>query len=178
MPAGYESRIDEVTLNEVNFAGCQACGEAPTDGYCLVDDAAISILDQLAACDCLLVGTPLYFDTVSAQLKAIIDRSNCFRHPDWEGTNPDHRFVKKLDRQRPGAMVIVGGEDGWFEGARRIIAGFFKWVEVVNSGKLIWHSQDFHDRGAAAHDDSALAEAAELGRTLAAEMLRLKRASD
>lgn len=156
-----------VNLNELEFIPCQACGEAPTPQFCFFDDALTPVYRELARCDCLLFGSPIYFDAVSAQAKAFIDRCNCIRPADFDAADPEHDFIKLLKRKRPGAMVLVGGEKGWFEGARRSIAGFFKWVEVVNEGYLRFVSKDFHRAGEAAHDPQILAEAEELGRKLA-----------
>jgi hypothetical protein len=65
-------------------------------------------------------------------------------------------------------MLLVGGERGWFEGARRVVAGFFKWVEVTNEGMVAYHSDNFRLKGTAAADQAVLAEATVLGRKLAA----------
>jgi multimeric flavodoxin WrbA len=160
-------RYDFVKLNELVYRPCQSCGEAPEEGFCIFDDDLTGVYDKLERCDCLLFGTPIYFDSVSAQAKMFIDRCNCFRPPDFKNIDPHHRFIRKLTRRRPGVMVLVGGERGWFEGARRVVAGFFKWVEVTNEGMLLYRSPDFTRAGAAADDEQALAEAAALGQRLA-----------
>jgi len=163
---GVESSY--VQLNDLAFRPCQACGEAPEQDFCLFEDDLTEIYHKLAECDCLLFGSPVYFDSVSAQAKAFIDRCNCFRPPDYANSNLDHSFVKILTRQRPGAMVLIGGQRAWFEGARRVIAGFFKWVEVMNRGVLTYTSTDFHKKGMAAEDSAILTEADQLGVELAA----------
>ena len=160
------SRHRLVRLNELEFVPCQACGEAPTPRFCFFDDDLTDVYRALARCDCLLFGSPVYFDAVSAQAKAFIDRCNCLRPADFDGVT-ERDFIKLMSRKRPGAIVIVGGERGWFEGARRCIAGFFKWVEVVNEGYLAFASRDFRRVGEAAADEAAMAEADRLGRRLA-----------
>jgi multimeric flavodoxin WrbA len=160
-------RVRRVRLADLDFIPCQACGEAPTPKFCFFDDDLTEVYSWLARCDCLLFGSPIFFDTVSAQAKAFIDRCNCVRPADFDNVNPDHQFIKLLTRKRPGAMALVGGEKGYFEGARRVIAGFFKWVEVVNEGMVIHHSTDFTRSATVAGDPVALNEARELGRRLA-----------
>ena len=161
-----------VKLNDLKYIPCQSCGEAPDRGFCFFDDDLTSIYRKLEHCDCLLFGSPVYFDSVSAQAKMFIDRCNCFRPADFHNVDPDHDFLKKLTRKRPGAMVLVGGERGWFEGARRVIAGFFKWVEVTNEGMIIYHSQDFNRSGTVREDKPTLAEADALGQRLAQIVLK------
>jgi multimeric flavodoxin WrbA len=156
-----------IKLNELNFIPCQACGKAPTPSYCFFEDDLEDVYRLLAECDCLLFGSPVYFDTVSAQAKMFIDRCNCFRPADFEHTDPDHNFIKLMKRKRPGAMVLVGGKRGWFEGARRTVAGFFKWLEITNEGVLVYHSEDFNRKGTAAGSPEILTEARLLGEKLA-----------
>lgn len=154
-------------LNELMYLPCQACGHPPAPNFCFFDDALTPIYKQLAECDCLLLGSPIYFDSVSAQTKAFMDRCNCFRPPDYEGVQKEHRFIKLLKSKRPGAMVLVGDNEGWVEGPRRSIAGFFKWVEVTNEGMLWYRSENFNEKGTVAKDTKCLQEADELGMKLA-----------
>ena len=157
--------VSFVKLNALTFRPCQSCGVDPTPRWCFYDDLS-PVLEQLAVCDCLLFGTPIYFDCVSAQAKTFIDRCNCFRPADFEEDSKT-QFIRRLKRTRPGAMVLVGGERGWFEGARRVVAGFLKWVEVTNEGQLMYSSPGTTARGSAAEDRTILAEADELGKNLA-----------
>ena len=128
--------INKVRLNDLMFLPCQACGKAPAPNFCFFDDALTDVYKLLAECDCLLVGSPIYFDAVSAQLKAFMDRCNCFRPPDYKGDQEEFRFVKIIKEKRLGAIVLVGDNDGWIEGPRRSIACFFNWIEVTNRGHI------------------------------------------
>lgn len=166
LPNGTSVESNFIKLHSLTFVPCQACGEAPEAGFCIFDDLS-ELYDKLAACDCLLFGSPIYFDSVSAQAKLFIDRCNCIRPADFTNTNPEHQFIRLLDRKRPGAMVLVGGEKQWYEGARRTIAGFFKWIEVVNEGMVQYSSHDIKKKGTAATDPAVLEEADRLGRHLA-----------
>lgn len=163
-----EITIEEtfVKLSEREIKGCVACGESPEPDWCIfheVDD----IYKQLVACDCLLFGSPVYFDSVSAQAKLFIDRCNCFRPPDFFNSQPGYLFKKRLPGKRPGAMVLVGGEKTWYEGARRVVAGFFKWVEVTNAGMVQFGSDDYTASGLVGSDTGKLREAQDVGKKLA-----------
>lgn len=139
--------------------------------FCFYDDDLTQVFTRLADCDVLLFGSPIFFDSVSGQAKSFIDRCNCFRPPDYDGTQSERWFVKILSRKRPGVMVLVGGRDGWFEGARRVVAGFFKWVEVTNEGSLMFRSDDFNRVGTAIDDPQVMLEAADIGRRLAIQVI-------
>lgn len=159
-----------IKLNDLHFIPCQACGTDPTPDWCLFHDDLDPVHTQLAACDCLLFGSPVYFDSVSAQAKAFMDRCNCFRPPDFSGTQTDHHFIKRLTHKRPGAMVLVGGPNQWIEGARRSVAGFFKWIEVTNEGLIAYTSTDDTRIGTVKEDSETLMRARELGKLLASRL--------
>ncbi|MFZ5979844.1 MAG: flavodoxin family protein [Candidatus Zixiibacteriota bacterium] len=175
LPAGTRAVNRFIKLNALNFIPCQACGQAPENGFCLYDDDLTGVYNQLFVCDCLLFGTPVYFDSVSAQAKAFIDRCNCFRPADFKNVNPEHDFIQKMTRTRPGAMVLVGGKRGWFEGARRTVAGYFKWLDITNEGMLVYKSDDFTRKGAASNDMAILEEVRRLGSKLAGVVMRNRR---
>ncbi|HOD65868.1 MAG TPA: flavodoxin family protein [candidate division Zixibacteria bacterium] len=164
-------RTTFVKLNDLRILPCQACGEAPTPQFCFFDDDMAPLYRELARCDCLLFGSPIHFDTVSSQAKLFIDRCNCVRPADFRGADPDHGFLKLIARKRPGAMVLVSGERQWTEGARRVIAGFFKWAEVTNEGLLTYRTRGL-EAGEAAGSAAALAEADALGHRLAGLLRR------
>jgi multimeric flavodoxin WrbA len=168
----HKTKTDFHRLNELMYLPCQACGHAPTPNFCFFDDALTPIYQQLAECDCFLIGSPVYFDAVSAQTKAFMDRCNCFRPPDYKGVQPEHRFIKLLKHQRPGAMVFVGDNEGWIEGPRRSIAGFFKWIEVINEGMVWYRSVDFNKKGTVVEEKNLLKEADQLGEKLAGLILK------
>ncbi|MEE8405360.1 MAG: hypothetical protein V3S17_08210 [candidate division Zixibacteria bacterium] len=62
--------------------------------------------------------------------------------------------------------MLVGDNDGWIEGPRRSIAGFFKWVEVTSEGLVWYRSFDFNKKGTVASDSKTLEEARQLGQKL------------
>ena len=165
-----QAQVSFVKLNSISFRACQSCGIAPTPKWCFYDDLA-DVLDMLAKCDCLLFGSPIYFDSVTGQAKTFIDRCNCIRPADFFDTDPENEFIRRLTRKRPGGMVLVGGERGWFEGARRVIAGFFKWVEVTNEGMVTYASPSYFEKGSVKDDAETMKKADELGRHIATTLL-------
>lgn len=76
----------KIYLNDLNIKPCQSCGVDPYPKYCLFDDDMKVVYDALESCEVIVLGSPVYFDTVSAQTKLMIDRSNCLlpyvRRPD------------------------------------------------------------------------------------------------
>ena len=112
---------------ELNVKPCQACGPEPTTGYCVFHDDMDRVYESLERAHAVVVGSPIYFDTVSAQLKLVIDRCNCVTPL---VLLPDGRddFRPKWKRTRRGAFVTVCGSHRNYELAERTVRGFLKWV--------------------------------------------------
>lgn len=165
---GAESRgadTDFVFLNELDIMPCQACGQSPEDGYCFFDDGMDEVYERFDRCHAIVVGSPIYFDTVSAQTKLFIDRANCFRAFNLDG--PDH-FIPRISRRRQGAIVLVGGEREKYEYARRVIGGFFVWANIEPAG-LITYAHSSRKKGSAADEPEVLKQAFDLGTRLIPE---------
>jgi multimeric flavodoxin WrbA len=160
---------ETVRLNDYQYLPCQSCGESPEPEYCIFKDEIEPVYDLYVNCDIVLFGSPIYFDTVSAQSKLFIDRCNCLRPADFS-ENPEHPFKKVLTKKRLGAMVLVGGERQDIECARKVIAGFFKWTEVINCG-LVDYSATGMEIGEVADNSDKLREAFELGQKMGSQAI-------
>jgi len=69
--------MQKIYLNDLHVKPCQSCGVDPHPKYCLFDDDMQLIYNALESNDVIVLGSPVYFDTVSAQVKLVIDRCNC-----------------------------------------------------------------------------------------------------
>ena len=82
--AGAEQKGAETELYLVadkNIGPCIACEACAAKGVCATDDDMQVLYKKLLAADGIILGTPVYFINVSAQAKAVIDRSFAFlRH--------------------------------------------------------------------------------------------------
>jgi multimeric flavodoxin WrbA len=123
-----------IFLNELDIMPCQACGQSPDDGYCFFNDGMDIIYEKFDRCDAIVVGSPIYFDSVSAQTKLFIDRCNCFRAYRSES----EEIVPRIEKRRKGAIVLVGGEREEYEHARRVIGGFFVWANIESTGVITY----------------------------------------
>jgi multimeric flavodoxin WrbA len=68
-------QVEKVVLAEkkINYCtGCYACGG---NGECVQKDDMAHILDSMMAADVIVLATPVYFYTMCAQMKTVIDRT-------------------------------------------------------------------------------------------------------
>ncbi len=71
------ARVEKIYLNDLKIIPCQACKTDPFPKYCYYLDGMEKIYEILSNADTIIIGSPAYFGTFSAQLKLVIDRSNC-----------------------------------------------------------------------------------------------------
>jgi multimeric flavodoxin WrbA len=167
---GIRSNCDDpvsetiVCLNDYQIKPCQACGESPEPDYCLYKDDIYPVIEMLVECDMVLFGSPIYFDTVSAQAKLFIDRCNCLQPANFENQS-GHLFKRIIKKKRCGGITLVGGQRQKIEGARTVIAGFFKWVNIINCGMVSYESTGLV-KGGASEDQNVLEKAFKLGRSI------------
>lgn len=72
--AGHLPQKIYVTDKKINYCiGCNACQE--NGGNCIHKDDMEGIMDLLCETDVIVLATPVYFYSMAAQLKALIDRT-------------------------------------------------------------------------------------------------------
>lgn len=70
--AGYE--VEKVTLQDKKIAPCKACYACMETHSCVIKDDMEIIFSKLVTADIIVLASPVYFYSVSAQMKAMIDR--------------------------------------------------------------------------------------------------------
>ena len=159
-----DTEVVNVRLNDLNIIPCQACGIDPTPMPCVYKDDLYPTLQHLMQADMVLIASPVYFDTVSAQTKLFIDRTNCFRPPRFRNNTfefDDHGILHSK-----GAYILVGGAREKYDAAERVIGGFFIWAGIEKIGKVIFGHEDWR-LGGALFDSESLRQCHDLGVTSA-----------
>ena len=68
--------MEKVFLRSKKVAPCNACYYCKNSGgKCAIPDDMAEILDKLQAADVIVMASPVYFYSIGAQMKAVIDRS-------------------------------------------------------------------------------------------------------
>lgn len=72
--AGHQ--VEKVFLGEKKIGYCKACYYCKqSGGKCAIQDDMTEILDKMQAADVIVLASPVYFYSIDAQMKAVIDRS-------------------------------------------------------------------------------------------------------
>lgn len=67
-------QVEMLFLRDKYICYCLACYHCKKTGTCILRDDMASILDKMNAADVIVMASPVYFYSVSAQIKALIDR--------------------------------------------------------------------------------------------------------
>ncbi len=65
---------EEVILNKQCIKPCQACESCKKTLVCRIKDDMAPLYDSILSADMIVIGTPVYFWSMSAQMKAFVDR--------------------------------------------------------------------------------------------------------
>jgi len=155
---------ETVFLNDLQIKPCQSCGVREDDDICIYHDDLYPFYDEFSNCDAVIAATPVYFDTVSAQLKLIIDRCNCYRPLKKSATG--ERYLEKREwKKRRGVIVLVGGPRQKYDCALTVIKGFFIWTGVKFVDSICYSHEDW-DAGSVVENEAVMQSAYRLGLSL------------
>lgn len=71
--AGHE--VEKIRVAEKNIGYCRACYACRDTGACIIKDDMAEVLQKMIDCDVMVLASPVYFYSIDAQLKALIDRT-------------------------------------------------------------------------------------------------------
>ena len=160
--AGAETML--FTLAGKTISPCRACENCvggPSE-HCVQDDDMLDLYPRLVWADAIVFGTPVYMGTMSAQLKAVFDRSR----PLW-------RMNNALSTKAAAAIAVGDGRWGGQELAIQNIhwAALNHGMVVVGSASLPYGNWEVcgvaGPAGKVAGDTEAVRAAEGLGRRLA-----------
>jgi len=163
--AGAESvgaKAEYVRLADYNIGPCSECDACYETGRCSLQDDYEQLLQKMLAADRLIFATPVFFMTVCAQAKMLVDRGQCL----WA-----EKYVLKKEsfasgRDRRAMVIAVGGSRSkkQFESIRLTMSSYFDSLQVRYVSNLFVSQVD--SRGEIEKHPSAAKEAYRLGSQL------------
>lgn len=80
--AGNE--VEMISLRDKNLLFCKGCLACQKTERCVLKDDAAEITGKMQAADVLVFATPIYYYSVSGQMKTMLDRSNPLYGSDYK----------------------------------------------------------------------------------------------
>ena len=98
---------ETIYLNKLEIKPCQAHKVQDGKG-CIIRDGMDAVYEILEATDGLVLGTPVYYNSVSSQMKLMIDRSYCLAKAVPLGPGK-RKYVTAVKKRKKGLVISVGG---------------------------------------------------------------------
>lgn len=114
-------KVETVYLREKKYGFCKGCLACLKVGHCVIKDDAVEIAAKMHDADVLVFATPVYYYSVSGQLKTMLDRAN----PLFDS---DYAFTKVY-------LLATAAEDGeeTVDGTVKAVQG---WVDCFERCEL------------------------------------------
>jgi multimeric flavodoxin WrbA len=156
--AGAE--VELLTLAGKTVAPCDGCLSCRETKECRIKDDMQAIYPKLLEADGIIFGTPVYFWTVSAQAKALMDRTLVLYGA--PGTGGERRLRNKV----AGVIVTTGRTGG--TSALTVFSGFINLHRMKMAGGAIGLADS--EKGKIREDARGMGEAAALGKVIVREI--------
>lgn len=112
-------KVEKIRVAEKKIGYCRACYACRDNGACAIKDDMAEIMQKMIDCDVMVLASPVYFYSIDAQLKAVIDRSVA-------------RWTEVKNKE---FYYIVTAADGEKEAAETTLACFRGYADCVEGAK-------------------------------------------
>ena len=160
----------KIIVCNLDIYPCQGCEDCHKTGECDIDDEMDHIYRLTTSAHGIILAAPIYFNSLNAQTKALIDRHQCL----WvrkellgeEVTNPRTRHARR------GLFLSTAGADDHrvFDGALKVVDMFFDVLDIKYYERLLFFRIDH--KGAIKEHPTALPNAHTAGKRLVIEIAR------
>ena len=154
------AQTEKIILNTLKFVPCQECANLKDDGSCIVNDDMQMVYKKLAQADAVIVASPIFFGSLTAQVKMMIDRFQCI----WRA-----KYMLKKEiftKKKKGAFIAVEAStrEDFFENAKSIVKHLFASINAGYQYELFCPGVD--EKAAILKHPVCLNKAMELGRDI------------
>lgn len=133
------AHVDRIYVRKLQMSGCIECGGCDKTGQCVLQDDMQSVYPLMEKADAIILACPIFFYGLTAQAKALVDRSQAM----WS-----KRMLEKSQEERKhydggkGYLIAVGATRGkqLFEGVRLEAKYFFDALDMSFEGGLFFRS--------------------------------------
>jgi multimeric flavodoxin WrbA len=158
------AQVEKIVLRDLKMSPCLEIYGCKEKGRCVIQDDFQKVYDQLLSCDGLMLASPIFFYTVSAHTKILMDRcQSLWVKKYWIDKIPYGQSKPK----RKGLFVSVGATKGkrLFEGTLLTVKYFFDILDAELWKSLLYRQLDFE--GDVLKHPEYLQEAYETGKEFA-----------
>lgn len=144
------AEVELFSVSGKDIKPCDGCQTCISTGVCHIDDDMQVIYQKLVEADGIIFGTAIYFYAMTAQAKAIMDRTYSLRRPNFRLTN------------KVGGIIAVAGGIGLMEA----IKDLYFYIAINHMVAADYVGAYAGERGAIRDNERAMKAAWELGREM------------
>jgi multimeric flavodoxin WrbA len=153
--------VETFFLHDLNIKPCNACDACRKKKHidCVIQDDMQVLYPKLRSADAIVIASPIYWFTLSAQTKLFMDR--------WYGLGGDEGYA--LAGKKFGIVLAYADADPFVSGAvnaLRTLQDALRFIEAEIVGMVYGSASK---AGEIRHNKALMDEAYELGKTIASE---------
>ena len=138
------AEVQVLDIARMNIRPCIGCGFCEKEGFCVIDDDDMAgvVYKALRQAEVIVTASPVFFYSVTAQIKALIDRAQAFWSRKYR-----FRLSDPLSATRKGFLLSMGGSRGkkLFQGVHLVATYFFDAIDAAYSGSLTYPGIEIPD---------------------------------
>jgi len=138
------AQVDEIILRDLKMSPCLEIYACKKEGKCAIKDDFQNVVDQILSADGLILASPIFFYTVSAHTKILMDRcQSLWVKKYWIDKVPFGQWEPK----RKGLFISAGATKGkkLFNGVLLTVKYFFDVLDMELFGSLLYRGLEFEE---------------------------------
>ena len=138
------AQVDEIILRDLKMSPCLEIYACKKEGRCAIKDDFQNVVDQILSAKGLILASPIFFYTVSAHTKILMDRcQSLWVKKYWIDKVPFGQWEPK----RKGLFISVGATKGkkLFNGVLLTVKYFFDVLDMELFRSLLYRGLEFED---------------------------------
>src|SRR5574344_1538884 len=130
------NKVEKISLVGKKIAFCKGCMACQKLKHCAIQDDANDITKKMLKADVIVFSTPVYYFSMSGQLKTLLDRSNSLYSSDYAFR--EVYLLATAAEDYPAAMNgTVKGIQGWIDCCDKVkLCGVVKAYGVNDAGTI------------------------------------------
>ena len=158
--AGAE--VEKIILDKKKIAGCKDCKKCNETGLCVIKDDMQEIQKKILAADAIIHSGPVYFWSMTGQMKTYLDRWTALFDAEWRWQKA---YYPQMKGKRIGLITVCG--DPNVHTADPIVHSFKSTAKMTKLNWLGAVMASANDKGDIIKDETAQNQAWELGKKAA-----------
>jgi multimeric flavodoxin WrbA len=100
------AQVEKIILAQRKISGCLDCDQCDETGVCAIKDDMTEIYEKILESDAIIHSVPVYFWSMTSQMKAYLDRWCAFFDANWRW----HKHIYPRMKEKGIAVITVCGD--------------------------------------------------------------------